>query len=159
MESTISKHHKNISAIIHASTFSKYLIPFGNFIIPLLLWTANKSDSRFIDHNGKEALNFQISILLYSILLGIITIPLFVWGISDFINIHDLLDHNTHDIHFNGRHWKDFFHMGPSIIFFGITGILGVVLFILDIYCSIIATIRTNDGLTYRYPMTIRFIK
>lgn len=159
MESTISKHHKNISAIIHASTFSKYFVPFGNFILPLLLWTSNKSESDYVDQNGKEAINFQISILLYSIILGVFSIPFFVWGISDFINFHDLLEHNTHDINIRGHHWKDFFHMGPKILFLGITGLLGLALFILDVYCSIVATIRTNDGIAYRYPMSIRFIK
>ena len=37
MTDTLSKHQRNLSALIHASTFSKFFIPFGNFIIPLVL--------------------------------------------------------------------------------------------------------------------------
>ena len=75
MTDTISKHERNLSAIIHASTFSKFFIPFGNFLLPLVLWTANKKEHEFVDYNGKQALNFQISILLYSIVLGILSVP------------------------------------------------------------------------------------
>ena len=78
MTDTISKHEKNLSAILHASTFSKFFIPFGNFIVPLILWTANKNEYKYVDYNGKQALNFQLSLLLYSILIGIISIPLFL---------------------------------------------------------------------------------
>lgn len=75
MATTITKHERNLSAIIHASMFSKYFIPFGNFILPLILWTANKKQHEFVDYNGKQSLNFQISMLLYSIVAGLITIP------------------------------------------------------------------------------------
>lgn len=50
---------KTLLVLIHISTFAKYLFPFGNFILPLVLWTSNKNDSAFVDHNGKQALNFQ----------------------------------------------------------------------------------------------------
>lgn len=33
------------------------------------------------------------------------------------------------------------------------------ILFILDVVFTIIAAIKANDGIAYRYPMTIRFIK
>ncbi len=38
-------------------------------LIPLVIWLTNKDRSRFVDEHGKEALNFQISILIYFILL------------------------------------------------------------------------------------------
>jgi len=83
MTDTLTKHEKTLSAIIHASTFSKFFIPFGNFILPLVLWTANKKEHAFVDYNGKQALNFQISLLLYSIVLGIISIPFFIGFFPD----------------------------------------------------------------------------
>ncbi len=156
MDSSINKHQTNLSAIIHASTFSKYFIPFGNFIIPLILWVSNKNDSSFVDHNGKEAINFQISILLYSIIIGFVTIPMFIFGAWDFIGMHNLLDHNSHNIDFD---FHDIFKFGKGLIFFGIAGLFGIALFILDIYCTIVATIRTNEGIHYKYPLSIRFIK
>ena len=82
MTETLTKHERTLSAVIHASTFSKFFIPFGNFIIPLVLWTANKKKYTFVDYNGKQALNFQISLLLYSIILGIISIPFLIGFLS-----------------------------------------------------------------------------
>jgi uncharacterized Tic20 family protein len=32
---------------------------------PLVIWLIKKDQSRFVDEHGKEALNFQISILIY----------------------------------------------------------------------------------------------
>jgi len=50
----------------HLAAFAGLLgIPFGNIIGPLILWLIKKNDIPFVDYNGKEALNFQISILIY----------------------------------------------------------------------------------------------
>lgn len=43
------------------------------------------------------------------------------------------------------------------LVFIGIVGLL--VLVIIDIVCTIKATIKANEGVVYQYPMTIRFIK
>jgi len=48
MTETLTKHERNLAAVIHASTFSKFFIPFGNFILPLVLWTANKNENEFV---------------------------------------------------------------------------------------------------------------
>jgi len=40
---------------------------FGSVILPLVLWQVKKEQHAFIDEQGKEALNFQISILIYII--------------------------------------------------------------------------------------------
>ena len=77
MTETISKHHKTLASIIHASTFSRYFIPFGQFILPLILWTINKKENEFVDYNGKQVLNFQLSMFLYSVVFGIASIPIF----------------------------------------------------------------------------------
>ena len=41
------------------------LIPGAGVILPLVLWHVKKEDSPYIDEHGKEAVNFQISILIY----------------------------------------------------------------------------------------------
>ncbi|WP_224482653.1 DUF4870 domain-containing protein [Robertkochia aurantiaca] len=156
MDTAINKHERNISSIIHISTFSKYFIPFGNFIIPLILWTSNKNKAAFVDHHGKQALNFQISILLYSIILGLVTIPFVIAGAWDFIGHLDILDHNVHEVDFQLRHLSD---LGFLIIPVGIAGLLSLVLLMLDVVCSILAAIRANEGEAYRYPATINFIR
>jgi uncharacterized protein len=156
MESSINKHQKNLSAIIHVSTFSKYFIPFGNFILPLILWMSNKNNSEFVDYHGKQALNFQISLLLYSIVLGLIAIPFFVFTAWNLIDVIDILKHNTHSIHLK---FDDIFSLGSGLFYLGIAGIIGLGLFVLDVFCSIIATIKANEGTYYKYPLTIKFIK
>ncbi len=156
MDSSITKHEKNLSAIIHIATFSKYFVPFGNFIVPLILWVSNKNQSDFVDYNGKQVLNFQISLLLYSIVIGIITVPFFFVSAWDFIGWHDIIEHNTHSVHITVN---DFFKFSKGWIFLGISGLLGLCLFALDIYCTIQGALKTNEGDYYKYPITLKFIK
>ncbi len=142
---------KTVATFIHISTFSKYFFPFGNFILPLILWTAKKDDP-FVDENGKQALNFQISTFLYFVLLCAIGVcGLLYWGFQ--------------------LHWEDtmeishnFIHLGnitgtiSLFIFAGIIGTLLLALFILEIVCIITAAMKANEGLVYKYPITINFI-
>ncbi|WP_421812278.1 DUF4870 domain-containing protein [Flagellimonas sp.] len=160
MATTITKHERNLSAIIHASMFSKYFIPFGNFILPLILWTANKKEHAFVDYNGKQALNFQISMLLYSIVAGLITIPFFIGFWPDlfdwnFFGFHGLSDLNNLNFHID----SDDFRLGRLIWPVGISGFLQVALAVVNIVFTILATIRTNEGEYFKYPFTIKFIK
>ncbi|MBW8199188.1 DUF4870 domain-containing protein [Flagellimonas abyssi] len=160
MATTITKHERNLSAIIHASMFSKYFIPFGNFILPLILWTANKKEHAFVDYNGKQALNFQISMLLYSIVAGLVTIPFFIGFWPDlfdwnFFGFHGLSDLNNLNIHID----SDDFRFGRLFWPVGITGFLQVALGVVNIVFTILATIRTNEGEYFKYPFTIKFIK
>lgn len=69
--------------IAHLSGFVGCLIPFGSLIGPLLVWQLKKDQDPFIDDQGKEALNFQISVALAGlvcVLLMIIVIGfLLIW--------------------------------------------------------------------------------
>ena len=49
-----------------------FIIPFGNIIAPLLIWILKKDESAFINDQGKEALNFQISVTIYAIVCVIL---------------------------------------------------------------------------------------
>lgn len=49
---------------------------FTGFLGPLILWLIKKDQSPFIDHHGREALNFQITVFLASIVLFGITFAL-----------------------------------------------------------------------------------
>jgi len=160
MATTLTKHERNLSSIIHASTFSKYFIPFGNFILPLILWTANKKQYEFVDYNGKQALNFQISMLLYSIIAGLVAIPFFVGFLPDlfdgnYFGLYRLNDLNNLNIHIS----SDNFRFGKFLWPVGITGLLQGALTVINIVFTILATIRTNEGETFKYPFTIKFIK
>ena len=93
----LDTHQKNIATFIHLSTFSRFLIPFGNFIGPIVLWVTNKEKSSFIDAHGKQAINFQISVFLYAVILGTLTIPFFIFNLfsgMDFISFNGFSDLN-----------------------------------------------------------------
>ena len=70
----------------------------------------------FASDQGKECLNFQISMLIYIIISGILTLIL----------------------------------IGFAFL---------VILYVMNIILTIIAAIKANEGVTYRYPLTMRFIK
>lgn len=65
---------KTWAMMCHLTALSAYLgIPFGNIIGPLIIWLIKKDDFPFVDDQGKESLNFQISITIYAILAGLLT--------------------------------------------------------------------------------------
>lgn len=47
---------------------------FTWFIGPLIIWLIKKDEDAYVDAQGKEALNWQITVLLLSIILGITVI-------------------------------------------------------------------------------------
>jgi len=67
--------------LCHLSALSAYIgVPFGNYLGPLLFWLLKKGEHPFIDDQGKESLNFQLSFLIYTVvaaitIIGIILIP------------------------------------------------------------------------------------
>lgn len=159
MTESLSKHERNLSALIHASTFSRFFIPFGNILLPLVLWMANRKDYAFVDYNGKQALNFQISLFLYSVIFGVITIPFFFGLIPDLFH-HGVFEWG-HREPFDGVNfffdWDDFpFHKLWPI---GIAGIIPAALFVINVVYTILATLRTNEGQIFKYPITINFIR
>lgn len=76
--------------IAHLSIFLGHFIPFGNLIAPLIIWQMKKNESDFVAYHGKEALNFQISLMILfaiSIVLAfvgigfILLIALWIFGL------------------------------------------------------------------------------
>lgn len=78
----VTQNDKNYSAITHLSSFSGCFFPFGNIIAPLVLWMSKKNESAFIDAHGKAAINFQLSLMLYSFLLALLIIPLTIFTLG-----------------------------------------------------------------------------
>ncbi len=81
-EKELTEEKKNNKAITwatfcHVGALSLYLgIPFGNIIVPLVLWLFKKNEFPFVDEQGKESLNFQISMTIYSIVAGLLAFAL-----------------------------------------------------------------------------------
>ncbi|HEV3344865.1 MAG TPA: DUF4870 domain-containing protein [Pirellulales bacterium] len=51
--------------LCHLSALSAYLTGFGGILGPLIIWLVKKDEMPFVDDQGKESLNFQISMLIY----------------------------------------------------------------------------------------------
>lgn len=59
----------------HLSGLIAMWVGWLGFLGPLIIWLIKKDQSRFVDDQGKEALNFQLNMLLAVIVLGILTAP------------------------------------------------------------------------------------
>jgi uncharacterized Tic20 family protein len=76
----------------HLSALSLFLgIPVGNIIVPLIIWLVKKDELALVDEQGKESLNFQISMTIYAFVAGILSfafigIPLLIIiGVIDIV--------------------------------------------------------------------------
>ena len=50
--------------LCHLAAFLGFVFPFGSVVGPLILWQMKKEVDPFIDDQGKEALNFQITVAI-----------------------------------------------------------------------------------------------
>lgn len=141
---TTTEQERNFSVFAHLGTFIGYIFPLAPFLVPLIIWLSNK-ESKFISDHGKAVLNFQISLLLYHILIFIIGVVL---SIDHFTFLKDnILDINeVQEVDFN--------------ILFILLLTLGILLLfqIFYIVTTIIGAVRASKGRIYNYPLTIRFI-
>lgn len=62
--------------LCHLSALSGFIIPFGSLIGPLVVWQIKKNQYPIVDDQGKEALNFQITITLAAIVSAILIVVL-----------------------------------------------------------------------------------
>lgn len=112
----------HLSALVGGIITSGWAGSIGCFIGPLIIWLVKKDTLPFVDDQGKEALNFNITVgivFLALLLLSIVTL-----GIGLIIAI-------------------------PLWIIIGIAWLV----------LTIIAAIKANQGVAYRYPFTLRLIK
>jgi uncharacterized Tic20 family protein len=86
------------------------------FIGPLVIWLLKKDTSPFVDDQGKESLNFQLTLLIGYIIAG-----------------------------------------ATSCIFIGM--LIFPIVWIVGLILGIMGAMKANEGVAYRYPVNIRFIK
>lgn len=150
METTTNK---NTATLIHLSAFTQYFFPLGNFLFPLLIWTLRKNNSEFVDHNGKQAINFQLSLFVYCVVLLIVSIPVLVYTV--FSNVSFSLFHDF-DEAFNT------FDIGNLTSLTAIALLASTLFFLFKVaefFLIIYAAVKNSNGQSYTYPFTIRFLK
>jgi len=110
-----TKDARDWAMFAHLSTFAGHFIPFGHLAGPLIIWCLKKEEMPFVNDQGKEALNFQITMTLAFIVAAI-----------------------------------------SILVLVGLALLPAVWLF--DVIVTIIAAVKANEGVAYRYPCSIRFL-
>jgi uncharacterized Tic20 family protein len=60
----------------HLAALAFFVLPaFGNVIGPLIVWIIKKDQYPLVDRHGKASLNFQLSMTIYAVAAGVISIP------------------------------------------------------------------------------------
>ena len=77
--SGVSEEDKSMAMLCHL------LAIFTGFVGPLVIWLVKKDQSAFIAHHGREALNFQITMLLVMLCVGSVTMVLMLVLIGIFL--------------------------------------------------------------------------
>lgn len=63
-----SREARQWAMFCHFAAFLGLIFPFGNLLGPLIVWQVKRDFDPFVDAQGKEALNFQISVALAMVL-------------------------------------------------------------------------------------------
>lgn len=111
----INNEERSMSMLCHLSALAGLVIPFGFIIGPLLVWLLKKDQYPEVDRQGKDALNFQISMLIYLMIAGILVLIL-------------------------------------------IGFLLLIALGIFNLVMVITASIKSNNGERFEYPLSLRII-
>jgi len=84
---------QNWAVLCHLSALAMFVFPLGNVVGPLVIWLLKKEELPVVEREGKEALNFQITVSLLAAVAGILSfiligIPLLVLiGIGNLVYI------------------------------------------------------------------------
>ena len=126
--SGISADERQWAMLAHLSALLGYLLTSGwggsagGFLGPLIVWQMKKDTMPFVDQQGKEALNFSISICIAFAVLFAFTIM--TLGIGIILTL-------------------------PAFLLVGLYALV----------FTIIASVKANEGVAYRYPIAIRLIR
>src|SRR5260370_23443313 len=78
--------------LCHATALAGFFVPWAGHILgPLIIWLAKRSDSPEIDEHGKESLNFQISMLIYNVIAGVLCLVLIGFVLLFILHILNLV--------------------------------------------------------------------
>ncbi len=137
-----SSNDTSHAALVHLSSFSSFLMPFGSILGPLVTWMIWRDESDFVDQNGKQALNFNLSFALYNIAIAILGVVLFITPILAMLET-------------NGGNPVSVLLSLPGLLLLGSFSFIGIFKLII----IIVAAIQSGNGKVYHYPLTIQFIK
>ncbi len=68
------KQERTWGMLCHLSALAVFIFPLGNVLGPLIIWLIKRDESEFVNEQGKEALNFQISFTIYCLVAALLII-------------------------------------------------------------------------------------
>ncbi|ALM90769.1 MULTISPECIES: DUF4870 domain-containing protein [Alteromonas] len=60
--------------LIHLSQLTSIIVPGLGLILPIVMWAVNKDKHQDIDMHGKVTVNWLISLFIYSLICGLLTL-------------------------------------------------------------------------------------
>ncbi|KKP97620.1 MAG: hypothetical protein US25_C0005G0022 [Candidatus Moranbacteria bacterium GW2011_GWE1_36_7] len=138
---------RTLAVLCHVGGFiGCWIVPgIGGILVPLAVWGLGKSPDRtLLDQHGKEAINFQISVLIYTVAV----VAAFFTGALVFTASSAMSDNGLMSIFSIGS--------GAAVL---ISIALFVFLFIFEAICVILAMTKAFGERQCHYPLTMRLIK
>jgi len=112
----VTKEESNWGMISHLSALAGIILPpIGSVLGPLIVWLTRRDQSAFVAEQAKEALNFNITVLIAAVVCYVLT-----WALIGIL--------------------------------------LFVVLWVYWLVMTIIAAMKASEGVSYRYPLALRFV-
>jgi len=88
----ISKDARMWAMICHLAGLAGLVVPIiGCVVGPLVFWQIKKEEFTFVNEQGKEAVNFQISMLIYGIVAGLLCFVCVGFVLAPAVAIFDLV--------------------------------------------------------------------
>ena len=76
----------------HLSALSGLVLAGIGFVIgPLVIWLMKKEEFPFVEEQGKEALNFQISMFIYGVIAGLLCFVCIGFVLAPLVGITDIV--------------------------------------------------------------------
>jgi uncharacterized Tic20 family protein len=75
----------------HLSALVGFVIPFGSLLGPLIIWQMKKHEMPFVDDQGKEALNFQITMAIAFLVCCVLMLILIGFLLAVIVGIVDII--------------------------------------------------------------------
>ena len=143
-----------LAALVHLSALIGVFGFFLQIIMPLILWLIFRSGRPAVNRSGKEALNFQISMLLYQILFIIllVVVAIAVLGTGDFDAFSaDMTDEELGDA---------LIDLMERLIIPGVIAVFLIfAMFVFWVFMIFRAAVRAGQGDRADYLFAIQFIR
>ena len=86
-----STEAKQWAFFAHLSALVGFVIPFGSLLGPLIIWQMKKNEMPFVDDQGREALNFQITMAIAFVVCCVLMLILIGFLLAAIVGLVDII--------------------------------------------------------------------